>query len=797
MLVRSPGFTLLICLNLALGIGATTAIFSVIDGVLLSPLPYPRADRLMAVYSQFPALGFERFWVSPAEYMEFRQRARTFTEVGAYMTRSVNLEGRDQPVRARAAYATESLFRVLGIDAAQGRVFSPDEDLPNSEPVAVLSDGLWRRAFGADPGVLGKRVRIDGRERTITGVMPAGFDIPGQRVELWLPLGIDPVEDMRRRGYHVLSSIGRLKSGATLGQAHSELEGLLARWKLEPQSDHNLDPEQHRLVIKPLLEDLVGDVRTKMLMLVGGVGLVLLIACLNGANLLLVRAEARQKEIALRVSLGAQRPRLLRQFLTESVLLSLLGGGLGVLLAMTAARAIVALNADSIPRVEEIGVDARAVIFTLVLSLLVGVIFGLAPAFHALGSSFYHALREGAQSATRGVAARWFRRTLVVAEIALASFLAITAGLLVKSFWALQQVDPGFEPRGLLTLQVSLPRESYPEQHLVRGFYSGLIERLAALPGVEDVAALSGLPPHREVESDDIELESVEPTPDGPPHHVDFSQFVSRDYFRTMRIPVLAGRAFEESDGSESPRIVVINQTMAKTFWPDRSPVGDRLRRGGPNTPWSTIIGVAADVKQAGLDQNAGNEIYYLNDQVPARTQYLVVRAHRDPLALAGSVRDEIRRIDPSLPVAEVRTMEQVIFDSVARPRFLMVLVLMFSAIALGLVAVGTYGILSHTVAQRAREIGVRIALGARGGQVLRMILIQGGCLAVGGLLLGVAGALGLRRILAGLLFGIQPTDPAVFLVVAAVVALVSLAACYLPARRATRVDPLTAFRYE
>jgi putative ABC transport system permease protein len=806
LLVRSPGLSLVIVLTLALGIGANAAIFSVVNGVLLSPLPYRQPDRIMSIYSQFPGLGFDRFWVSPPEFIEFRERATRFDSVGAYRAVPVNLEGQDQPVRVQAAFASASLFTVLGVAPELGRVYTPQEDMPSAEKLIVLSDGLWRRAFGGDPGIAGRRVKVGGQERTVLGVMPPGFDIAGEHVEAWLPLALDPANP-GGRGSHFLYLVGRLRSGATLAQARSELQGLLVRWKQEMPKDHTPDPERHRLVILPLLDDLVGDVRPKVLILAFAVGLVLLIACLNVANLLLARAESRQREIAIRTALGAPRRRLIRQFLTESVLLSVFGGVFGLLLAVAGVRAIVALNADSIPRVESIGVDARVAGFTLALSLVTGLLFGLAPALHARGASFFTVLREGAQRGTAGRVSQWFRRGLVVAEIALASLLVIGAGLLLKSFWVLQQVNPGFDPQNVLSMELSLPRATYPEDHQVVDFYRKLTAQAASLPGVESVAAVSGLPPKREVNANDTEFESIKPTKEGPPQNVDYWQFVSRDYFKTMRIRLVAGRTFSPGDDRGTPGVVVINQTMAKVFWPTRSPLGDRVRApsgpGGPPSPWLTIVGIVADVKQGGLDQKTGTELYFLQDQAEeaaggaARTMYLVARTRSNPMSQAAAVRAAIRGLDPSLPVAEVRSMDKVLFDSVGRPRFLMVLVMLFAAVALVLAAVGTYGVLSYAVEQRTREIGVRMALGAQVGEVLGMILAQGALLAGLGLFLGVVGAVALRSVLASLLFGVTPTDPLIFAAVVALLALVSFLACLLPAQRAARVDPLVALRSE
>jgi putative ABC transport system permease protein len=805
LLVRSPAFTLLTVLTLALGIGANAAIFSVVDGVLLAPLPYRQPDRLMSIYSQFPGLGFDKFWVSAPEYLEFRRWSTSFQNVGAYVTGEVNVEGRDQPLRVRAAAATASLFATLAVDPVLGRAFTEAEDLPNAERTVVLSHGLWKRAFAGDPGVVGTRVVIDGEPRTILGVMPPSFDIGSQRIELWAPLALDPASPGNRGG-HFLYLVGRLKPGATFASARSELDGLIARWQKEFPENHAPHPENHRLVIKPLLEDLVGDVRPRVVMLAVAVGLVLLIACLNVANLLLARAEGRQREIAIRTALGAARGRLLRQFLTESVLLSLCGGVLGLLLAVWGVKAIVALNAESIPRVEAVGVDARAVGFTLGLSLLTGLLFGLAPALHVRGAAFFASLKEGTARSTAGVVSQWFRRALVVVEITLATLLVIGAGLLLKSFWMLQQVSPGFESGGVLTFRVALPDATYPEDPKVIAFWQELTARLGALPGVEGAAAMTGLPPKRDVNANDTEFEGVPGPPDGPIQNVDYWQFVTRDYFKTMKIPLIEGRLFEPTDAAGSPGVVIVNQTLAKVFWPNQSPIGRRVRAPGPDDappPWLTVIGVVADVKNGGLDQKTGTELYFLQDQTAetagfsADTMNVVVRTQRDPLALADMVRQEVGRMDPALPLAGLRPMEEVLFKSIASPRLLMVLVMLFAAVALALAAIGTYGVLSYAVEQRTREIGIRMALGAQVGQVLRMILSQGAVLVGLGLALGVAGALALQKVLASLLFGVTPTDPLIFGTVIVLLALVSLLACWWPARRAARVDPLVALRYE
>jgi len=806
LLVRSPGFTAVAVLTLALGIGANAAIFSVVNAVLLAPLPYRAPQRLVSIYSQFINQGFDHFWISPPEYLELRQMAASFEDVGGYRNQAVNVSGRDRPLRVDATFATASTLTTLGVPAERGRWFSAAEDRPHAEPVALLGDALWRRAFGADPGLVGRRVLIDGVNRTVVGVMPPRAQIGGERVEVWLPVALGPL-DPKQRGNHFLDLVARLRPGVTLRQSRAEMAGLLVRWQsLDAAGQHALSPDRHPLVIAPLLDDTVGEARPALRLLWGAVGLVLLIACANVANLQLARAEGRQREIAVRTALGAGGWRLLRQFLTEGLLLALLGGVAGVLLAAWGVRTLAAASPDSIPRlaeVGEIGVDPLCLAFTFLVSVGAGVAFGLAPAVHARAGGLVAALKEGGQRSTAGSARQRLRRGLVVAEVTLAAVLVVGAGLLLRSFWELQRVDPGFQPRGLLTLELALPEATYPKPTQVAAFVERLTERLQALPGVESAAVMNGLPPRREVDANDTVFESVPKDPKGPPHNVDFWQFVTADYFRTMRIPLVAGRFFSARDGAEGAGVAVINETMARTFWPGKDPLGQRLKSYQRDARWMTIVGIAHDVKQQGLDRKTGTELYFLESQSPATAGYapldfhVVLRTARDPLALAGPARAEIRRLDPTLPVAHVLPMEQVMRQSMARPRFVTLLVLLFALVALALAAVGTYGVLAYAVEQRTREIGVRMALGARVGGILGMVLRQGMGLAASGLALGLGLAVVLRRLLASLLFGVSPTDPMTLAGVAAVLALVAAVACYLPARRAAAVAPAVALRHE
>ncbi len=801
-LAKSPGFTIVAVLTLALGIGANSAIFSVVNAVLLKPLEYREPGRLVFIHSQFPTLGFEKFWISPPEYRDLQAYARSFSRIGGWRTGTASLSGIESPIRVTSAGATAELFPTLGVNPQLGRAFSAEEDLPGAAPVAVISNRLWRSAFAGDPSIVGRSIEVDGAQTTVVGVMPAGFDVQDAGVDLWRPMGLPPTPT--NRGSHYLNLVGRLAPGVTLEQARGEMATLLGRWgELAGGQQHVPNDSTHQMVVKSLREEIVGDTRPALLVLLGAVGLVLLIACANVANLLLASAESRQREIAVRAALGAARGRLVRQFLTESVILALTGGLVGLFLDWAGLKALLAASADSIPRAGTVGLDLPVLAFTLGISVLTGLLFGLAPLMHLSQRAMGAALREGGQRSTATGSRKRLRRFLVVSEVALAVVLVIGSGLLLRSFAALQQTDPGFDPDGLLTFQLYLPSSTYPEASDQSGFLGRLSEKLASLPGASGVAAMSGLPPVRDVNANDTEFEGKRQTADGPAFNVDYYQTVYGPYFETMRIPILEGRAFDAGDDAATTPVAIINERLARVFYPGENPLGQRIRPCcGDEVPWLVIVGVAKDVKQGGLAEQTGTELYFHFPQAAAagfvpRTLNWIVRSGRPALSLADEARQAVWSVDRTLPLADLQSMEANLEGSVSRPRFLALLLAIFAGVALVLAAVGTYGVLSYSVAERSKEIGIRVALGARTGNVMRMVLRDGLTVTGLGLAAGVGGAFVLTRLLESMLFGVSRTDSATFLAAPALLALVALAACYVPARRAMRVDPIEALRAE
>lgn len=804
---RNPAFALLTVLTLALGIGANTAIFSVVNGVLLRPLDYPKSDRLVFITTQFPTLGFDQFWMSLPEYAEFREHNQAFASVGGYSVGAINLDT-DPPSRPVQAVVTPDLMPTLGVAPLHGRWFEEQDSRPGAPPVTILSWELWQRAYGGESSVVGRQIMLNNISTQVVGVMPRGYDVHEQRVEIWQPLTIDPATFPTRRGGHFLYLIGRLKDDVSFDQAKADTERLVAQWRQIVPQGHVPGSPNHQLRLDPLKDDIIGAVKTPLLILQAAVVFVLLIACANLANLLLARAETRQREFAVRTAMGAGRRRLLRQFITEGVMLSLLASAVGVGLAWLGLRAMLAINPDAIPRTSAITLDGPVLLFTLAVAIGTGVVFGLAPLLH-LTQRLTIALRDGGRGTTTGALRKSLRGALVVSEVTLAVVLVIGASLLVRSFVNLLQVDAGFNRSHLSTFGVVLPGGSYSPERRVQ-FYSDLQTRLGALPGVTGVTSMTGLPPNRAVNANDTDFEHITPPPPGtdpttpglpPPENVDYYQTVTLGYTDTMGIPIVDGRAFESADVGGAP-VALVNETLARRFFTDRNPVGQRLKPGfNPAIPWFTIVGVVKDVRQGGVDQPAGTELYLLAEQGPRIAQSaptnmnLVVRSERPLDALAPEIRRLVRDLDATLPVIRLQTLDEVFDRSVARPKFITWLLGVFAALALVLAAIGTYGILSYLVTERQQEIGIRMALGAPRGQVLWMVLRQGLLLAGLGLALGIAGALAAGRQLEHLLFGVSPTDAMTFVVVAALILATATLACLVPALRATRIDPMVALR--
>jgi len=812
-LLRSPGFAAIAILTLALGIGANTAIFSVVNGVILRPLPYPDPGQLVLITSQFPTLGFDQFPVDAAEFLEFRERNRSFSNVGAYFSTAVNVGGQSSPARVTSALASASLFPTLGVTPEAGRWFTDQETLPNASPVALLSDELWRSNFGGERSIVGRKVDIDGVQTQVVGIMPKGFDVHDQGVRVWLPLTLDPDSINSYRGGHYLNLVGRLKPGISLATARVQLEPLLQHWREidggspDPTQNrvHTPNTKNHRLRYDDLLTDIVGSAGRALWVLQAAVFLVLLIACANLANLLLMRAETRHKELVLRAALGAGRGRLVRQFLAESLVLSVAGAAVGLLVARWGLHALVLSNNAGIPRATRVGLDAHVLMYTLALALGTGVVFGLAPALRLNARSMSLSLREAGSRTTSHASAARVRRALVVLEMAMAVTLLVGAGLLLRSFEKLTRVDSGFDRSHLFTFNLVLPAATYADSVRRVALFEQVDNQLEQVPGVQSATAMSGLPPRRPVNANDTRFEGYVAKPGIPPQNVDYYNYVMPNYFSTMRIPMVEGRSFGPMDGAKSPPVVIVNQTLARLFYPGQSAVGHRIQPGGviDTARWFTIVGVAKDVKQGGVDAKTGTEIYLLDQQTPAyegfapRNMNIVVRSTLSRDALASSIRRIVASVDPGLPVVGLRSMDEVFDDALARPRFLAELLVIFAAVALALAAVGTYGVLAYSVAERRREIGIRMALGASEGGVLTLVLRQGMLLAGIGLLVGLAGALAVTRVVSSLLFGVQPTDPATFAAVGLFMLAVALVACVVPARRATRVDQLVALRLD
>ncbi|HEX8144777.1 MAG TPA: ABC transporter permease [Pyrinomonadaceae bacterium] len=799
LLAKRPGFTLVTVLALALGIGANSAIFSVVNAVLLRPLPYEDPERLVMVWERRPRQNRDAGPVSPADFIDWQSQTQSFERMAAYSPVAFNLTGTGEPEQINSQIVTQGFFQVLGIKAALGRTFLQEADQPGGERRVVLAHGLWQRRFGADPSIIGRSLMLNDESFTVVGVMPPDFQYPDKATELWAtPRRFVPemsvsgnTDPATIRTLHYLSVVARLKPGVSLNQSQAEMETVAAR--LEQQ--YPAENTGHTARVVSLHEDLVGDVRPALLVLLGAVGFVLLIACANVANLLLARATARHKEMSIRTALGAGRLRLIRQMLTESALLSLAGGAVGLLLALWGIDLLVALSPGNLPRLKEITLDARVVGFTLLLSLLTGIIFGLVPALQASKLDLISSLKEGGRSSMEGFSRHRMRSALIVLEVALALVLLVGAGLMIRSFQRIQQVSPGFNPNNLLAMELSLPRSKYAEKERIVNFQNQILERIGALPGVESVSSTWMLPLSGQDAGRGFDIEGYTPAPNERTNAA-FSA-VSPRYFQTMEIPVRMGREFNEQDTAAATGVIIVNETFARRYFPNADALGKRVKLRGDDNPWLTIVGVVGDVKHTELTAEPRTQLYLSSLQSPFPFINVVVRTANDPASLAAAVRKEVWAVDKDQPVAEVETMLQLVSNSVARARFNTLLLGLFAFVALLLAAIGLYGVMSYSVTQRTHEIGIRMALGAQRRDVLKLVVGQGMILAFAGVVLGLCAAFALTRLMASLLFGVTATDPWTFIGVAVVLSAVALLATVIPARRATRVDPMIALRYE
>lgn len=793
-MLRRPGFTAIAVLTLAVGIGATTAIFSVVDTVLLKPLPYPEPDRLVALWETNPDRGWTEAELAPANFLDWKEQAESFEVLAAYSQypQQVILGEGSEPIHLRVGAVSGDFFRALGLDPILGRNFETEETWSDGTRRVMMSHQLWTDRFSRDPDIVGATLELDGRDALVVGVLPEGFTFHPEAVDLWTPFGWsrDQREALWFRRAHMVRGIGRLAPSVTLDAAQQELQTIASRLEDEyPVTNTNMGAG-----VGPFHTWVVGDTRLPLFVLLGAVALVLLIACANVANLLLVRTAARVRELTLRRALGAGRRRLIRQLLTENVLLAGLAALLGVAVAAGALRVLVLISPDDIPRLSQVALDERVLAFTTLLAAVTVLLFGLAPALLGGGSSSA-ARAERAHTVSRREGR--FRGALVVTEVALALVVVLATGLLGRSLWNLYRVDPGFSANRLLTMEVALPSAFYEDRAAMTDFYSRLTESFARLPGVESVSSTGMLPIDETGWSADLSVEGR-----GPGQHATEVRFAQIDtgYFATLGTEVVAGREFRRSDDADAPRVAMINESMKRLMFPDQDPLGARVaseRHTDENTDWATVIGVVRDIRQFGVDEAPRPQTFYPLTQQSSRVRSMLLRIDEDPLAVAPAMRGALSRLDPRLPATEVRTMSGVLSRSLARERFLLAQLLAFGAVALLLAAVGTWSVLAYTVAQRRNEIGVRMAVGADRSEVLRMVLGQGMRLVGLGFGIGLLAAVGVNRFLESLLFGVSALDPATVLAATGVLALVALFACFLPARTAARMDPTASLRAE
>jgi predicted permease len=802
-LVRSPGFTAVAVVALALGIGANTAIFSAVNGVLLRPLNY--ADPGGLVWLSEKSQHMDDMSISLPNFLDWEKQNRSFEDIGISRYQGFTLTGRDDAERLEGYMVSSGYFRALGVKPILGRILLPEEDHAGAQRVVVLNNRMWRNRLGSDPQVLDRTLVLEGVPTKVVGVMPPGFE--EDEVDLYMPVGpfLDRLPAENRDNHPGFYGVARLKPGVTLERARADMDAI-ARRLAQEYPDSN---EGTGIRVERLTDMMVGDVRPALLVLLAAVGFVLLIACSNVANLLLARAEARTRELAIRTSLGAGRGRIVRQLLTESALLALLGGILGLLLAVWAIDMLVSVNPGNIPRVEEIGVDGRVLAFSLAVSLLTGLLFGLAPALKASRPDLNSSLKEGATAALAGIRRQPLRSGLIVTEVALTLVLLVGAGLMLKSFRQLRSVDPGFRKENVLAMRVPPPDVEDPEAARWMSFYREVVERVQALPGVGSAAVSSAIPMEGGGSESGVVAEG-QPFPDSPEESTLTQwQMVSPEYFSTLRVPIMRGRSFAGSDREGAVPVAIVDETMAKRLWPDENPVGKRIAfefKGesikDPQPVWREVVGVVGHTRHYGLAGVSRVQIYVPFEQralwaQPKTVLALFVRGRSNPAELTAAIRREVAHVDPATPVFDVQTMEEVVASQLAQPRFSSLLLGGFAGVALTLAAIGIYGLVAYTVTRRTREIGLRMALGARAPDVLRMVVKQGMALVLLGLALGLIAALVLSRFMSSLLYEVSAWDPGIFAGVALLLTSIAFVATYIPARRATRIDPLVALRYE
>ncbi|MGD0302232.1 MAG: ABC transporter permease [Bryobacteraceae bacterium] len=802
MLRKNAALTIVIVLSLAVGIGANTAIFSVVNALLLKPLPYPEPDRLAILWLRSPGIGIPQDWPSPGQYMDIKAENHSFDELSISIGGSFNLTGLDRPERLEGMRTSSTLLDMLGAKPLLGRTLLAEEDQPGKPPVALLTHGLWKRLFGGDPQIVGRSLTLNGKQYTVAGVLRPDFLLNNEvvptvaaieKVEILLPLpfGADAVN---RRGDENYNIVGRLKPGVTMREAQEDVAAIAGRIRNKDHRDRTFT-----ISVVPLLDQVVGNVRRSVLIMLGAVTLVLLIACANVANLLLSRATGREKEVAIRAALGAGRMRLVRQLLTESVLLGVLGGAAGLLVAVLTLFVVRDINPGNIPRLDAIRIDGIVLAFTFGISILTGIIFGMAPAVRVARVDLNTSLKSGGRSSQNeggfNPARQGLRSLLVVAELALSMVLLIGAGLLIRSFVRLASVPPGFNPEHVISMRSAEAGPKYQQDKARIQYYQQLGERISRLPGVQSQGAVSALPLTASVGWGGILIEGYTPPPSEPELQVDM-RVATNDYFRTMEIPLLQGRFFNDHDTADVPHVILIDDKMAKRFWPHESAVGKRMR-ANVKDPWYTVVGVVGTVKQYGLDIDGRMVIYYPEQQSADGDLYLVARTSNDPASVASAMVREIHAIDAGVPVFEIRTMQERLHDSLARQRFSMAVLGGFAGFAMLLAAVGVYGVISYMVTQGTHDIGLRMALGAQQRNILGLVVKQGMALAAIGIVAGLVGAFSLTRVMASLLFGVSATDAVTFSAVTLFLVATALVASYVPALRAMRVDPVVALHYE